>query len=131
VSDRHNRNAATPELGLHGFLGWSAIGTGGQACHTVAAPGQQVGLGRDFQRLFNSKSWRARQFPAPTAGSPRHWHRHPATACKLAKLFYRLITKGEAYRRESTAAEEEKQRQRQLRALERKARELGRQVIPV
>jgi transposase len=54
-----------------------------------------------------------------------------ATACKLAKLFYRLITKGEAYRRESTAAEEEKQRERQLRALERKARELGMQVMPV
>jgi transposase len=28
-----------------------------------------------------------------------------ATACKLAKLFYRLITKGEAYRRESTEVE--------------------------
>src|SRR6516165_10306098 len=28
-----------------------------------------------------------------------------AKACKLAKLFYRLITKGEAYRRDSTAAE--------------------------
>ncbi len=53
-----------------------------------------------------------------------------ATACKLAKLFYRLITKGEAYRRESTAAEEAKQLERQLRALERKARELGMQVIP-
>ena len=53
-----------------------------------------------------------------------------ATACKLAKLFYRLITKGEAYRRESTEAEEAKQRERQLRALERKARELGMQVLP-
>jgi transposase len=54
-----------------------------------------------------------------------------ATACKLAKLFYRLITKGEAYRRESTEAEEAKQRKRQFKALERKARELGMQVIPV
>ena len=48
-----------------------------------------------------------------------------ATASKLAKLFYRLITKGEAYRRESTALEEAKQRERQIRALPRKARELG------
>jgi transposase len=54
-----------------------------------------------------------------------------ATACKLAKLFYRLITKGEAYRRESTEAEEARQRERQLKALDRKARELGMQVIPV
>jgi transposase len=54
-----------------------------------------------------------------------------ATACKLAKLFYRLITKGEAYRRESTELEEAKQRERQLRALERKARELGMQLMPV
>jgi transposase len=53
-----------------------------------------------------------------------------ATACKLAKLFYRLITKGEAYRRESTEAEEAKQRERQLRALEHKAHELGMQVVP-
>jgi transposase len=53
-----------------------------------------------------------------------------ATACKLAKLFDRLITTGEAYRRDSTAAEEAKQRERQLRALERKARELGKQLVP-
>jgi transposase len=54
-----------------------------------------------------------------------------ATACKLAKLFYRLITKGEAYRRESTEAEAAKQRERQLKALARKARDLGMQVVPV
>ena len=54
-----------------------------------------------------------------------------ATAHKLAKLFYRLITKGEAYRRESTEVEEARQRERQLKALERKARELNMQVIPV
>ncbi len=54
-----------------------------------------------------------------------------ATACKLAKLFYRLITNGEAYRRESTEAEEAKQHERQVRSLERKAHELGMQVIPV
>jgi transposase len=53
-----------------------------------------------------------------------------ATACKLAKLFYRLITQGEAYRRESTALEEAKQRERQLRALQRKAHELGMQLLP-
>jgi transposase len=53
-----------------------------------------------------------------------------ATACKLAKLFYRLITKGEAYRRESTQDEEARQRERQVKALERKARELGMQVLP-
>jgi len=54
-----------------------------------------------------------------------------ATACKLAKLFYRLITKGEAYRRESTEAEEARQRERQLQALQRKAQALGMQVLPV
>ncbi len=53
-----------------------------------------------------------------------------ATANKLAKLFYRLITKGEAYRRDSGEAEELKQRERQLKALQRKAQELGMQVIP-
>jgi transposase len=53
-----------------------------------------------------------------------------ATACKLAKLFYRLITRGEAYRRDSTALEEAKQRERQLRALQRKAHELGMQLLP-
>jgi transposase len=54
-----------------------------------------------------------------------------ATACKLAKLFYRLITKGEAYRRDSTAAEEAKHHERQVKALERKARDLGMQVLPI
>jgi transposase len=54
-----------------------------------------------------------------------------ATACKLAKLFYRLITNGEAYRRESTEVEEARQRERQLKALERKARELNMQVMPI
>ena len=53
-----------------------------------------------------------------------------ATASKLAKLFYRLLTTGEAYRRESTQLEEERQRERQLKALARKARQLGMQVIP-
>jgi transposase len=37
-----------------------------------------------------------------------------ATANKLAKLFYRLITRGEPYRRDSAEAEEIKQRERQL-----------------
>lgn len=53
-----------------------------------------------------------------------------ATACKLAKLFHRLITKGEAYRRESTEAEEAKQRERQLKALQRRARELNMHMVP-
>lgn len=53
-----------------------------------------------------------------------------AMACQLAKRFDRLITKGEAYRRESTALEEAKQRERQVQALARKAQELGMQVIP-
>jgi transposase len=48
-----------------------------------------------------------------------------ATANKLAKLFYRLITRGEAYRMESTAQEEERHRQRQVGALTRKAAALG------
>lgn len=52
-----------------------------------------------------------------------------ATANKLAKLFYRLITRGEAYRRDAGEAEEIKQRERQLKALQRKAQELGMQVI--
>ena len=54
-----------------------------------------------------------------------------ATACKLAKLFYRLITKGEAYRRDSTEMEQAKHHERQVKALERKARELGMQVMPI
>jgi transposase len=54
-----------------------------------------------------------------------------ATACKLAKLFYRLITKGEAYRRDSTEAEEARQRERQLKNLHRRACELGMQVMPI
>jgi transposase len=53
-----------------------------------------------------------------------------ATANKLAKLFYRLITRGEAYRRGNLAAEEIKQRERQLKALQRKAQEFGMQLIP-
>jgi hypothetical protein len=53
-----------------------------------------------------------------------------ATAHKLAKLFYRLITKGEAYRRESTAVDEARHRERQLKALARRARELGMQLLP-
>ena len=53
-----------------------------------------------------------------------------ATACKLAKLFYRLITKGEAYRRESTAQEEAKYRERQMRVLQHRAAELGMKVVP-
>ena len=53
-----------------------------------------------------------------------------ATANKLAKLFYRLITRGEAYRRDTGEAEEIKHRERQLKALQRKAQELGMQVIP-
>ena len=53
-----------------------------------------------------------------------------ATANKLAKLFYRLITRGEAYRRDTAEAEEIKHRERLLKALQCKAQELGMQVIP-
>ena len=53
-----------------------------------------------------------------------------ATACKLAKLFCRLITKGEAYRRETTEVEEARQLERQLKALNRKAHDLGMKVVP-
>ncbi len=53
-----------------------------------------------------------------------------ATACKLAKLFYRLVTRGEAYRRESVEADQARQRQRQVKALMRKAHELGMRLMP-
>jgi transposase len=48
-----------------------------------------------------------------------------ATAHKLAKLFWRLLTTGEVYQRPNLAAEQERHRQRRLRSLQRQAKELG------
>jgi transposase len=53
-----------------------------------------------------------------------------ATAHKLAKLFWRLMTTGESYRRQDVAAEEERHRQRRVRSLERQAQELGMRLSP-
>lgn len=53
-----------------------------------------------------------------------------ATAHKLAKLFWRLLTTGESYRRGDLAAEQERHRQRHLRSLERQAQELGMKLSP-
>ena len=50
---------------------------------------------------------------------------------QLAKPFYRLVTKGEAYRRTSAEEDEAKQKEKQVKALEREARELGMQVVPI
>jgi len=48
----------------------------------------------------------------------------------VAKLCDRLMTQGEAQRRERTEAAEAKQRERQVKALERQARALGLPVVP-
>ena len=53
-----------------------------------------------------------------------------ATAHKLAKLFWRLLTTGESYRRGDMVAEQERHRQRHLRSLERQAQELGMRLAP-
>ncbi len=53
-----------------------------------------------------------------------------ATAHKLAKLFWRLLTTGDSYRRDDMAAEEERHRQRRLKSLERQAKELGLTLRP-
>lgn len=53
-----------------------------------------------------------------------------ATAHKLAKLFWRLMTTGESYRRGDIAAEEARHHQRRLKSLERQARELGMTLYP-
>jgi transposase len=55
------------------------------------------------------------------------------TACahKLARLIYTLMTKGEAYVDQGQAQYEERYRQRVIKALTRKAQQLGLQLVPV
>lgn len=52
-----------------------------------------------------------------------------ATAHQLARLIYAMLTKGQPYVEKGLEAYEEKSRDRQLRALERKARKLGMQLV--
>jgi transposase len=52
-----------------------------------------------------------------------------ATAHKLARLFYRLMKHGEAYVAKSQAQYEAMRRERDLRALERRARRFGLQLL--
>lgn len=51
-----------------------------------------------------------------------------ATAHQLARLIYAMLTKGQPYVEKGIEAYEERSRDRQLRALERKARKLGMQL---
>jgi transposase len=53
-----------------------------------------------------------------------------ATAHKLAKLFWRLMTTKATYVRGDMAAEEERLRHRRLKTLERQAKELGMKLAP-
>ncbi|SFF55963.1 hypothetical protein SAMN03159367_05297, partial [Pseudomonas sp. NFACC06-1] len=52
-----------------------------------------------------------------------------ATAHQLARLIYAMLTKGQPYVEKGVEEFEEKSRGRQLRALERKARKLGMQLV--
>jgi hypothetical protein len=52
-----------------------------------------------------------------------------ATAHQLARLIYAMLTKGQPYVEQGLEAYEEKSRHRQMRALERKARKLGMQLV--
>ncbi|WP_053213217.1 IS110 family transposase [Pseudomonas sp. Q12-87] len=52
-----------------------------------------------------------------------------ATAHQLARLIYAMLTKGQPYVEKGIEEFEEKSRGRQLRALERKARKLGMQLV--
>ena len=52
-----------------------------------------------------------------------------ATAHKLARLFYRLMKHGEAYFTQTQAHYEAHRRERDLRALQRRARRLGLQLL--
>ena len=54
-----------------------------------------------------------------------------ATAHKLSKLFWHLMTSGEAYRRVDPAQEEARQRERRLKSLRRQAEELGMALSPL
>jgi len=53
-----------------------------------------------------------------------------ATAHQLARLIYAMLTKGQPYVEQGIEAYEAKSHDRQLRALERKARKLGYQLAP-
>jgi transposase len=53
-----------------------------------------------------------------------------ATAHKLAKLFWHLVTTGEAYRPADAAAQEQRHRERRVRSLQRQAKELGLTLAP-
>jgi len=53
-----------------------------------------------------------------------------ATAHKLAKLYWRLLTTGQSYRPSDLATDEARHRQRRLNALQRQAKELGMTVSP-
>lgn len=52
-----------------------------------------------------------------------------ATAHQLARLIYAMLTKGQPYVEQGMEEFEERSRDRQLRALERKARKLGLQLV--
>lgn len=54
-----------------------------------------------------------------------------ATAHKLARIFYHLVTTGEAYDESVFARQEQQQQQRQLRRLHQQARRLGFELTPV
>ena len=54
-----------------------------------------------------------------------------ATAHKLSKLFWHLMTSGEAYRRVDPAQEEARQRERRLKSLRRQAEGLGMAPSPL
>jgi hypothetical protein len=53
-----------------------------------------------------------------------------ATAHQLARLIYALLTKGQTYVEQGVEAFEARCQDRQLRALERKARRLGLNLVP-
>lgn len=88
-----------------------ALRMAGQACHHA-----KNALGAFYRRV------QAR------AGAPKAV---VATARKIAERVYRLLKHGEEYVRQDMAAYEEAYRQRLLKGLARKAKELGWQLIPV
>ena len=53
-----------------------------------------------------------------------------ATACKLARMVYFMLTRGEAFVDEGQQRHEEQQRERSLAALERRDSALGFQINP-
>jgi transposase len=54
-----------------------------------------------------------------------------AAAQKLARLIYAMLTKGEEYTDRGQAYYEERYRQRVLANLDRRAKQLGLQVLPI